>query len=116
MTGLPIRIAIRVDFSDGSEHEYEVRGPDAVEPPGPLQGFWPAAVVTADVAERMKHDNARSQALADAVFRLSEIRDWVAHHQAAYGEPGPVRYPLEDGEQRGFLAAVSEVLTILDRP
>ena len=107
MTGLPIRIAIRVDFSDGSEHEYEVRGPDAVEPPGPLQGFWPAAVVTADMAERMRHDNARSQALADAVFRLNEIRAWAADT------------PDSDPESEfagGYALAAGDVLAILDKP
>lgn len=55
---LPIRIAVRVDFSDGSQHEYEVRGSDAVTAPS---GFWPEGVVTADVAQRMEHDRRRGE-------------------------------------------------------
>ena len=54
---LPIRMAVRVDFDDGSQHEYEVRGPDAVPAPG---GFWPEGVVTADVAQRIEHDRKRA--------------------------------------------------------
>lgn len=52
MTGYPIRIAVRIDFSDGTEHDYEVRGADAVDVPA--GEFWPEGVVTADVAGRMR--------------------------------------------------------------
>jgi hypothetical protein len=55
--GWPIRIAVRIDFSDGSEHTCEVRGADAVDAPG---GFWPEGVVTSDVAQRI--DYARKRA------------------------------------------------------
>ena len=55
--GYPIRIAVRVDFSDGTQHTYEVRGQDAVPAPG---GFWPEGVVTPDVAGRAEHDRQRA--------------------------------------------------------
>jgi hypothetical protein len=51
--GLPIRIAVRIDFADGSQHEHEVRTSDAVPA---VEGFFPEGVVTADVAARMRHD------------------------------------------------------------
>ena len=60
---LPIRIAVRVDLDDGSQHEYEVRGPDAVPAPG---GFHPEGVVTSDVAARIEYARKR----ADEIEKL----------------------------------------------
>jgi hypothetical protein len=67
---LPVRITVRVDFDDGSEHEYEVRSPDAVPAPG---GFWPEAVVTPDVAQRIEYARKR----ADEIERLRGERGWA---------------------------------------
>jgi hypothetical protein len=67
---LPIRIAVRVDFDDGSQHEYEVRGSDAVTA---LPGFWPEGVVTADVARRMEHDRARQEEIASLKRDLAGV-------------------------------------------
>jgi len=61
MSNLPIRITVRVDFEDGSQHEYEVRTPDAVTPPA--GGFWPEGVVTRDVRTRMDLELARQREL-----------------------------------------------------
>jgi hypothetical protein len=76
--GLPIRIAVRIDFADGSQHEHEVRTPDAV--PG-MEGFFPEGVVTADVAARMKQ-HAEFSALIDGWQRerdkRRELRDSMA--------------------------------------
>lgn len=59
MSNLPIRIAVRVDFEDGSSHEYDVRTPEAV---APLAGmFWPEGVVTRDVRTRMDLEMARQR-------------------------------------------------------
>ena len=55
---LPIRITVRVDFDNGSQHDYEVRTPDAVPAPA---GFWPEAVVTSDTAKRVEHDRERQE-------------------------------------------------------
>ena len=55
---LPIRITVRVDFDDGSQHEHEVRAPGTVPAPG---GFWPEGVVTTDTAKRMEHDRAQQE-------------------------------------------------------
>lgn len=55
---LPIRISVRVDFDDGSEHSYEVRTPDAVPAP---EGFWPEAVVTSDTAARIGYAAKRAE-------------------------------------------------------
>jgi hypothetical protein len=57
---LPIRITVRVDFNDGTQHEYEVRTPDAVPAPG---GFYPEGVVTSDVAQRIEYDRKRTEEL-----------------------------------------------------
>jgi hypothetical protein len=54
--GLPVRIAVRIDFADGSQHEHEVRTSDAV---AAVEGFFPEGVVTADVAARMRYDIQR---------------------------------------------------------
>ena len=85
---LPIRISVRVDFDDGSQHEYEVRGPGAVPAPG---GFWPEGVVTSDVAQRIEHDRKR----AGEIKRLSGERDQAvrlleaALHLRMNGERAP---------------------------
>jgi hypothetical protein len=55
---IPVRIAVRVDFSDGSQHEHEVRTQDAVPAPG---GFWPEGVTTPDTAKRIEHDRGRQE-------------------------------------------------------
>lgn len=116
VTTLPIRIAVRVDFNDGSHHEYEVLGPDAVAtaelPEGPLQGFWPQGVVTTDVATRMRYDNARNKALADVNGRLDEVRDWAERNVVPQAPDDSHAQALETG----FLRAVSDVLAILDKP
>jgi hypothetical protein len=65
---LPIRIAVRVDFDDGSQHEYEVHTQDTAVP---LPGFWPEGVVTTDVAARMEYDRKRDTLLAGARGRLA---------------------------------------------
>jgi hypothetical protein len=66
---LPIRITVRVDLDDGSQHDYEVRTPDAVPAPG---GFWPEGVVTEDVAHRMEHDRQQRQE-RDFLLRLLRL-------------------------------------------
>lgn len=58
--GYPIRISVHADFSDGSHHEYEVRGPRAVDAPG-LPVHWPAAVTTAEGARQVTAEHALSQ-------------------------------------------------------
>jgi len=112
VSGYPIRIAVRVDFSDGSEHEYEVRGQDAVGaadlPQGPVQGFWPEGVVTTDVAKRMEHDRRRDQALAVAERKLKAVRDWAEHAGDLPGLPAVVRASVAE--------AAHAVLRILDVP
>jgi len=60
---LPIRITVRVDFDDGSQHDYEVRTADAVPAPA---GFWPEAVVTSDTAQRIEYASKR----ADEIEKL----------------------------------------------
>ncbi len=55
---LPVRIMVRVDFDDGSQHDYEVRSQDAVPAPG---GFWPEGVITSDMAKRIEHDRQRQE-------------------------------------------------------
>lgn len=69
---LPIRISVRVDFDDGSQHEYEVRGPDAVPAPG---GFWPEGVVTADVAQRIEHDRKQTAEIVAQTAEIVSLRD-----------------------------------------
>lgn len=59
MSNLPIRVAVRVDFEDGSSHEYDVRTPEAVMPPAGM--FWPEGVVTRDVRTRMDMELARQR-------------------------------------------------------
>jgi hypothetical protein len=110
MTVLPIRIAIRVDFNDGSQHEYEVRSPDAVDAPLGLASF-PAGVVSTAMREQITLEQACTKALADAVFRLNEIRDWAEHQRdmASGAQPGDLR-------ETGYLGAVADVLAILDKP
>lgn len=85
MSGYPIRIALRVDFSDGSQHEYEVRGHDAVDEPFIGTGFYPAAVTSPDIAARLKLygemrealDECRAErdALAQEIAELKAERD-----------------------------------------
>lgn len=68
--GWPIRIAVRVDFSDGAEHTYDVRAEDAVAIPLGA-AFWPEGVVTSDMAKRMEHDRRRQ----DEITALKADRD-----------------------------------------
>jgi len=58
--GWPIRIAVRVDFSDGAQHEYDVRADEAVAIPLGA-AYWPEGVVTSDMAKRMEHDRKRQE-------------------------------------------------------
>ena len=56
-----------------------------------------------------EREEARSQALADAVFKLEEVRDWAEHvrDSEAHPPPGKRREP-------GYMHAVADVLKILD--
>lgn len=65
LLGWPIRIAVRIDFSDGSEHNYDVRAEDAVALPLGA-AFWAEGVVTSDMAKRMEHDRRRQEEIAAA--------------------------------------------------
>ena len=68
----PIRISVRLDFDDGSEHTYEVRGPSAVD--APLVPHWvPAAVMSADAAERVEHDRKRQEEIAGLRSDLDQL-------------------------------------------
>ena len=67
---LPIRITVRVDFDDGSQHEHEVRAPGTVPAPG---GFWPEGVVTADVAQRMEHDRVQQEEIKSLQAGLNRL-------------------------------------------
>jgi hypothetical protein len=59
---IPIRIAVRVDFEDGSQHEYEVRGPDAVPmPEAPPGTWWPESATTQGAAARMMRELERQR-------------------------------------------------------
>jgi hypothetical protein len=108
VSGYPVQMAVRVDFSDGSQHEYEVRGPDATEVPGVL---WPAAVVSAAHAKQITREQACTEALAQASARLRDLRDWAVHQRDMdpQAEPGDLR-------NTGYLAAIADVLRILDEP
>ena len=68
---LPVRIAVRIDFDDGSQHEHEVRGQDVVPAPG---GFWPEGVVTTDVAKRIEHDRGRQEEIEKLRADLDVLR------------------------------------------
>jgi hypothetical protein len=111
VSGFPVRMAVLVDFSDGSQHEYEVRGPDTTEPP-PGMALWPAAVVSTAMREQITREQACTQALADAVFRLGAIREWAEHPRTM--EQSRALMGAEVGE--GYLFAVNDVLAILDKP
>jgi hypothetical protein len=74
---IPIRIAVRVDFDDGSQHEYEVRSQDAVPAPG---GFWPDGVVTADVAQRIEYDRQRAAEMARLEAEIAQLKADLAGH------------------------------------
>lgn len=72
-------MAVRVDFSDGTQHDYEVRDADAVDVPA--GGFWPEGVVTADVAGRMRlyqrmHGDISRNWHADRA-KLVALREWA---------------------------------------
>jgi hypothetical protein len=69
---LPIRIAVRVDLDDGSQHEYEVRTSDTAEP---LPGFWPEGVVTRDERARMEYDRERDERAARLLAALKDALD-----------------------------------------
>lgn len=69
--GWPIRIAVRIDFSDGSEHTYEVRGEEAALS---LPGFWPEGVVTSDVAKRMEYDRKQQEEIGRLKRELAEAQ------------------------------------------
>jgi hypothetical protein len=62
---------MRVDFDDGSEHNYELRTPDAVPAPG---GFWPEGVVTTDVAKRMEYDRQQQDEITALRAELDCLR------------------------------------------
>ena len=85
---IPIRIAVRVDFSDGSQHEYEVRGKDAVPAPG---GFWPEGVVTSDVAQRIDYARKRAEEIEKLKGQRHQAVKLLeaALHLAQNGEMAP---------------------------
>ena len=72
---LPIRITVRVDFDDGSQHEHEVRTKDALPAPG---GFWPEGVVTVDVARRMEHDRRQQEEVTALRAEIDCLRAQLA--------------------------------------
>jgi hypothetical protein len=74
---VPIRLAVRVDFDDGSQQEYEVRSQDAVPVPG---GFWPDGVVTADVAQRIEYDRQRAAEMARLEAEIAQLKADLAGH------------------------------------
>ena len=59
-----------------------------------------------------ERDAKRNQALADAVFRLNEVRDWAERNVVPLAPDDSHAQALETG----FLRAVSDVLAILDKP
>jgi hypothetical protein len=90
VTAIPIRIAVRVDFSDGAQHEYEVRGQDAAEPLPGTQ-FWPEGVVTADVRKRQEYDRQRQEIirrLRQALWDIYTACGEDAHGDAEAPPPG----------------------------
>lgn len=109
MTTLPIRIAIRVDFSDGSQHEYEVRGPDAVDAPAGMV-LWPAAVVSTAMREQITLEQAATQALAAAEGKLRAVREWAGRYETKFADARA----RDDMMEAGYLGAVRDVMSILD--
>jgi hypothetical protein len=107
---VPIRMAVRVDFSDGSQHEYEVRDGDAVDAPAGMV-LWPAAVVSTAMREQITRELACTMALDAAVSKLSRVRDWAEHMRDLESGALP-----GDRWETGFLGAVAGVLRILDAP
>lgn len=67
---IPIRVAVRISFDDGAEHDYEVRSPSAVD--APAGGFWPVGVVTPDMAKRMEYEGERQKELRELRSELTE--------------------------------------------
>jgi hypothetical protein len=82
---IPIRMAIRITFDDGIEHDYEVRSPAGVD--APISAFWPEGVVTPDVAKRMEYDQERQReidalraALGKADAELAQVDQILREH------------------------------------
>ncbi len=80
---LPIRITVRVDFDNGSQHDYEVRAPGVVPAPG---GFWPEGVVTSDVAQRIEYARKR----AAEIEKLKRERDALRRLLRTAAEGGQI--------------------------
>ena len=71
---IPIRIAVCIDFGDGSQHEYEVRGPGVTTAPG---GLWPEGVCTEDQAKRIQLFQGLQAAHAALAADLATLRTAV---------------------------------------
>lgn len=109
---IPIRIAVRVDFDDGSQHEYDVHSPGAAGMPELGQPIYPSAVTTPDTAERLRYHEEREAKLTSAETTLATLREW-AQPQRDMCSAVIAEYPAAES-QAGFLRAVKDVLTILD--
>jgi hypothetical protein len=72
---IPVRIAVRVDFEDGSQHEYEVLGPAAVAVPEGLPAWVPEPVATRDAAAAMARELERRQEREFLVRLLRVVAD-----------------------------------------
>jgi hypothetical protein len=103
---IPIRIAVRVDFEDGSQHEYEVLGPAAVAMPEGLSGAWrPEPVTTRDKAAGMARELERQQEREFFVRLLRVVADdddldpaEVEFAVITAGREGAVYWPWAKGE------------------
>lgn len=99
--GWPIRIAVRIDFSDGSEHSYDVRAEDAVAIPLGA-AFWPEGVVTPDVAKRMEHDRKQQEEIKSLTADLDCLLSVATLYLNSFSEDEamalPERMRLQDVE------------------
>jgi hypothetical protein len=113
---IPIRMAVRISFDDGAEHDYEVRSPSAID--APIGGFWPEGVVTPDVAKRMEYDQKRQKEIRDLRDELVEATRLIAILVRKLG--GTAKITDEDligeagvlvrmGETRGYSLALKPV-------
>ena len=104
--GWPIRIAVRVDFSDGAQHEYDVRADEAVAIPLGA-AYWPEGVVTSDMAKRMEHDRKRQEEIDGLKAEVKRLRADRAYYRAECGLP-------PDDEDLAHLREIGAIRLVTD--
>lgn len=82
---IPIRISVRIDFADGSEHEYEVRGPAAVDAPD-LSSHWVPPVMTAGAAERLVLEQQQREEMASLRADLDQLLAVATLYLESFGD------------------------------